>query len=161
MVITLKRIIVISDTHRSIGNCLDILDNIINIDIVIHLGDHTSDAEEISSIFPDVQMIKIRGNNDFDFSTPTELTLNVDGVKIFCCHGHMYSKKSLFKIAHDEGCQIILCGHTHISEIYTDSEITLLNPGSISRPRDYHCSYGVIEIEDGKFGLDIVKGVKL
>ncbi|MBQ2897403.1 MAG: metallophosphoesterase [Clostridia bacterium] len=157
----MKRIVVFSDTHRNIDNSLKVLENLIGVDMVIHLGDHIKDAEELSYIYPDLEFIKIRGNNDFEFSTPLETVVEIDGVRIFCCHGHVYSKKSLFKIAEDENCSIILCGHTHISEIVTENKITLLNPGSISRPRDSHCSYGVIEIENGKFGLDIIKGVRI
>lgn len=158
-VIYLKRIVVFSDTHRDINNCIRILDNLIDVDMIIHLGDHISDAENISYLYPDIEMIKIRGNNDFNYTVPLETVVECDDVKIFCCHGHMYKQETLFKIAEDEGCSIILRGHTHRSEKITDSGITLLNPGSISRPRDTYCSYGVIEIDDGKFGLDIIKGV--
>lgn len=157
----MKRIVVFSDTHRDINNCIRVLDNLIDVDMVIHLGDHTSDAEDISYLYPDIEFIKIRGNNDFDFSAPCEAIINCDGIKIFCCHGHMYLQDTLFRLAQDEGCDIVLCGHTHVSKIVEEDNITLMNPGSISRPRDSHCSYGVIEIEDNKFGLDIIKGVNL
>lgn len=158
--IRLKRIVVFSDTHRSIDNCIRVLDNLIGVDMIIHLGDHVTDAESISYLYPDIELIKIRGNNDFDFSTPCETIVECGGIKLFCCHGHMYSQKSLFNIARDEGCSVILRGHTHISAIITQDGITLLNPGSISRPRDAHCSYGIIEIDDGKIGMDIIKGVR-
>lgn len=161
MVICLKRIVVVSDTHRNIDNCIRVLDSIINVDMVIHLGDHVSDAEDISYIYPDIELVKIRGNNDFNFSAPHETVLEVDGIRIFCCHGHLYKNESLFKIASEKNCQIILRGHTHISEIVTEGGITLLNPGSISRPRDSHCSYGIIEIENNTFGIDVIKGVKI
>ena len=73
----------------------------------------------------------------------------------------MYKQDSLFRLAEDENCSIVLCGHTHVSKIVKEGNITLMNPGSISRPRDSHCSYGIIEIEDNKFGLDIIKGANL
>ncbi len=161
MVIFLKRIVVFSDTHRDISNCIRTLDNLIDVDMVIHLGDHTSDADELSYIYPDIEFVKIRGNNDFDFYSPVEKVVECDGIKIFCCHGHMYKQETLFKLAADEGCSVVLCGHTHISKIIKENGVTLMNPGSISRPRDSHCSYGIIEIEDNKFGLDVIKGVKL
>ena len=147
-----------SDTHRDINNCIRILDNLINVDMIIHLGDHTTDAESLSYLYPDIEIVKVRGNNDFDFSTPVETVVTVDGVRIFCCHGHMYKQETLFKLAKDESCQIILRGHTHRSEKTCSDGITLINPGSISRPRDAHCSYGIIEIEDKEFGIDIIKG---
>lgn len=161
MVIFLKRIVVFSDTHRHTDNCIRVLDNLINVDMVIHLGDHTFDAENISYLYPEIEFVKIRGNNDLDFSVPCETVIDCDGVKIFCCHGHMYKQETLFKLANEEGCSIVLCGHTHISKIVKENNITLMNPGSISRPRDSHCSYGIIEIENNKFGLDVIKGVKL
>ena len=161
LVIILKRIVVFSDTHRDIDNCIRVLDNLINVDMVIHLGDHTFDAESISYLYPDIEFIKIRGNNDLDYSVPCETVVECEGIKIFCCHGHMYTQDSLFLLAEDEGCSIILCGHTHVSTIVEKDNITLMNPGSISRPRDAHCSYGIIEVENDKFGLDIIKGVKL
>ena len=161
MVILLKRIVVFSDTHKDINNCIRVLDNLIDVDMVIHLGDHTSDADNLSYIYPDIEFIKIRGNNDFDFSSPVENVVDCDGIKIFCCHGHMYLQDSLFLLAEKEGYSIVLCGHTHVSKIVEQNNIIIMNPGSISRPRDGHCSYGIIEIEDNKFGLDIIKGVNL
>ncbi len=113
MVILLKRIVVFSDTHRNINNCIRVLDNLIGVDIAIHLGDHVSDAEDLSYLYPDVEFIKVRGNNDFDFSTPIETVVECEGIKIFCCHGHMYKQETLFNIAKEEFCSIVLCGHTY------------------------------------------------
>lgn len=159
--IFLKRIVVFSDTHKNIDNCIKVIDNLIGIDAIIHLGDHVSDAESIGYIYPNIEIIKIRGNNDLNFSVPCETIVEFDGISIFCCHGHLHSQKSLFNIAENNKCSIVLCGHTHISKTVVQNGITLLNPGSISRPRDNCCSYGIIEIEDKKFKLDIIKGVYL
>jgi len=161
MVINLKRIVVFSDTHRDIKNCISVLDNLIGVDMVIHLGDHTFDAENIKNQYPDIEFRIIRGNNDWDYKYPREEVIECENVKIFCCHGDIYKQDSLFRLAEDEECRIILRGHTHISQVITENGITLMNPGSISCPRDAHCSYGIIEIDKDKFGLDVIKGVKL
>ena len=39
-------------------------------DAVLHLGDHTDDADDIRRAFPALTIYHVRGNNDFDMDVP-------------------------------------------------------------------------------------------
>ena len=76
------------------------------------------------------------------------------GHRIFLTHGHMYgvrfTTKMLCDAAGESGCDIAVYGHTHVAEIST-GHITVLNPGSVARPRDaMQGSFLVMELEQGK-----------
>ena len=51
----MKRILVLSDTHRKVSLALRVIPAI-KPDAIIHLGDMVSDAEEIEAYFPDIPL---------------------------------------------------------------------------------------------------------
>lgn len=151
------RILVFSDTHKSISTCVKTVDNIIGTDMIIHAGDHSSDAEELQKIFPEIPIKYVRGNCDFSLS-PTELVVEAEGKKIFITHGHLYNAKtegdycSLKKKGEEIGCDLVVFGHTHIPYNEAFGNITLLNPGSAKYTR----TFGVIEIENGILKTSVI-----
>lgn len=48
-------------------------------DAVIHLGDHTDDADDIRRAFPALTIYNVRGNNDFDPDVPLSAVVTVGG----------------------------------------------------------------------------------
>ena len=54
--------------------------------------------------------------------------------------------------ANSVAADIALYGHTHIPEIHKKNGLWVMNPGSLSYPRqrDRRCSYGVIELDEAK-----------
>ncbi len=152
----MKRILIFSDTHGNIGRCIETIDMIRDIDMVIHLGDTVRDAEKLKQMYPDITFRYVSGNNDFYSSAPSKIIVEFEGIKLFCCHGHSISDISLYGYAKENECQYVLTGHTHIGKIVKEDSITFLNPGSISRPRDGKFSYGIIEFENGKTGEAIM-----
>ena len=113
MVIFLTRIVVFSDTHRNIKDAINVLDNLIDVDIVIHLGDCVADAVELKKIYKDICFYYVPGNNDFFSDSDSEITVEIEDKKFFLVHGHMHSKDRLFNIAKEKGCCMALFGHTH------------------------------------------------
>ena len=78
--------------------------------------------------------------------------VEIEGVKIFACHGHLYSVKSgydklLYK-AEELGCDIALFGHTHVATVLEYGSTTLINPGNLSRYSQN--SYCYLVIHNGK-----------
>ena len=59
--------------------------------------------------------------------------------KIFAAHGHMQHVRDgteyLERTAKSYGCDIAMYGHTHVPDLREKEDITVLNPGSISRPQ--------------------------
>lgn len=140
------RIIVTSDTHRSVGNLFEIVEKHMgSTDLFISLGDEESDWETVLMLYPDLKLKQVAGNNDWYSKNPTSDTLTADGKKIFFTHGHPFYVKrgyeQLIQKAKDENAAICLFGHTHIPyENYIDN-IHFLNPGSVRESR-----YGIIDI---------------
>ncbi len=154
----MKRVIVISDTHQCIETCISMIKNINDMDLIIHAGDHWSDARELENHFPDIPIKYVRGNCDFSLA-PVEELVEFEGKKIFVTHGHMYNVKSepdrydtIRKRGEELGADVVVFGHTHIPCNLNLGNITLLNPGSVKYTRNF----GVIEIENGKIGTAIL-----
>ena len=145
----MKRIVIFSDTHGNIHPCLRALPGLGEVSLVIHLGDTVTDCEELRGFYPEIPFLSVKGNNDWFSPAPLTAETEADGVKLLCCHGHSMSSKELIAEAKKRGCSFALAGHTHRALLTETDGVTLLNPGSISRPRDGRASYGVIEIENG------------
>jgi len=144
------RILVFSDSHGSVSACTTVIENIINVDMILHAGDCVSDAAWIQKCYPNIPVKYVRGNCDTNPCTaPSELIIEAEGKKILLAHGHQYSVKSqpecqdLIEAA--KGCDCAVFGHTHQPVCFKKENLTVLNPGSAKSLN----SYGVIEIEDG------------
>ena len=144
------RILVFSDSHKDTSSCVHTVERIIGVDMILHAGDHASDAKELEYIYPDIPIKYVSGNCDFD-KAPQELIIEADGKKIFLTHGHCYAVKyeenytTLREHAKKLGCDCVVFGHTHRGINDATQKPILLNPGSIKHSQ----TFGVIEIEDG------------
>ena len=96
----------------------------------------------------------VRGNCDFYLSLPEEQDVRIGGHHIFMTHGHLYgvgfSVDRLVAAAKRRGADIALFGHTHVPAFRQADGVTLLNPGSISLPRQAErvCTYALLEIDN-------------
>ena len=132
----MKTVTVVSDSH---GNraALDKLNAVFSeSDYIIHLGDTSSDGAYIKTQFPDKTYL-LNGNCDLVRLGEKELTLQIESVKLFACHGDTYGVKSgLDRIAYkagQENCTVALFGHTHRATELLTGSVTLFNPGTLSR----------------------------
>lgn len=147
----MKTIAIVSDTHGN-RRALEELDAVFaESDYIIHLGDTSDDGAKVRAKYPDKTYL-INGNCDFIKFGENELTLEIEGVKIFATHGHLYSAKyTLEKLAaraKELGCKIALYGHTHRADEREEDGVTLINPGTLSRYSEK--SYGYLVISGGK-----------
>lgn len=147
------KILVVSDTHGYIDDVLKYLENK-SIDLIIHAGDSSEDAQNIKMI-SGIKTLWVKGNNDyFDRKSPDQRIIKVYDHKILLVHGHKenvyFTKKELINKALDNECSMVIFGHTHLYYEKEDTEfnIILLNPGSISLPRDMNKSMALLDIED-------------
>lgn len=145
------RILVISDSHGSLRNIEKAIEAQPDAKNIIFLGDGASEIEEASYIYDDRIFHIVRGNCDFLSSESSSKTVTINGTKIFFTHGqYMRDVGNLVKAAKQENAKIALCGHTHIAYTNYIDGVYVMNPGSITMPRDLsRGSYGVIDIVDG------------
>ena len=62
--------------------------------------------------------------------------------------------------AQEKEADVVMYGHTHVPFVEQSSLMTVLNPGSISRPRqsDHIPTYAVIDFaENGEINIEICK----
>ena len=146
------KLLVLSDTHRSLGFACEAIEKE-RPDAVAHLGDHLSDAEDLSFAYPEPDFYYVPGNCDYEPVVRPSMTIELAGVRIFLTHGHLFGVKSgtkaLLSMAKDCGAQLALYGHTHIASLEEAGGVTLLNPGTAGRLG--RSSYAVVEIENGGF----------
>ena len=161
------KIIVISDTHGRSDRIREVLRRHRSYDALLFLGDGLRDFAELES---EPCCFRFVGGNcdgvSFSSDVPTELTLNLDGVRIFMTHGHGYSVKSGRGALAARGmaldADVVLYGHTHVREerylpegttlcgVTSQKGMYLFNPGSLGAPVDSCPSFGVIEIRNGQ-----------
>ena len=152
------KILVVSDTHRTIEKMhMAVMEE--KPDLVLHLGDHDSDAMELSNLLPNQQIAWVKGNCDSFSDSALTFEQSFQGVKIFAAHGHKYNvKSSLLRFTYaamEAGAHVALFGHTHCPYCVEHNGLWLMNPGACGT---YRASYGLIEIENGSVKCRLVEG---
>lgn len=151
------RILIMSDSHGRNENVelaiAQVREEIGEFQMLIHLGD-VGDAREIESL-AGVPCYIVRGNTDYDAKLLNANVIEAGGHRIFATHGHLYQvdmRLDLLRFAALENdCDIAMYGHTHVPYLEeAPDDVTILNPGSISKPRqaDHRYTYMVMEIDD-------------
>ena len=128
------------------------------LDMLIHLGDAEGSEHFIPDwVNPECRMEMVLGNNDFFSRLDREREIDIAGHKAFITHGHYYGvsmgPEGLVDEAKSRGCDIAMYGHTHRPFLDVIDGVTVLNPGSLSYPRQEgrRPSYMIIHVDaDGK-----------
>lgn len=146
------KILVVSDTHGNDRKFFQLYKAVKPVDMVIHCGD-IQGSEDVFSQYVDCAFAAVAGNNDFFSQLPKEREFKYGGKKFFVTHGHYYSVSSGYHCIVDEaksrGCDFALFGHTHMPFYQVIDGIHVVNPGSISYPRQYghKSSYAMIDVD--------------
>lgn len=151
----MENILILSDIHGKTKYALDVLKSHPNCKTVIFLGDGARHIESLENAAPEKTFFSVMGNCDtfLDGIPEKESVLDIEGHRIFICHGHTrmvkYGKGALLHAAKENDCDIALFGHTHIAceEYDSESGIYLFNPGSIGAPRDGRFTYGILTLD--------------
>lgn len=147
------KVLIVSDTHRRHGNLETVLENVGKMDLLIHLGDAEGEEDYIEEIAGCPVEI-IAGNNDFFSNLDKEKVILLGKYKVLLTHGHYYNVtvgvERLKEEARERGIDIAMFGHTHRPYLEIGDELVILNPGSISFPRQEgrKPSYILMEIDD-------------
>lgn len=154
------KVLVFSDSHGRMVEMLAAVEAE-SPDLILHLGDHLQDGEELHELCPDVPVIGVLGNNDWGVGKEEEV-LTVSGVRIFMAHGHQYRVRAttsrMLLETKLKNCQIGLFGHTHIPYEHQYGKILIANPGSIGMPYRGEPSYLRLIIEDKQYSYEFIEG---
>ena len=142
------RLLVVSDSHRHYQTLRKILMLHREADRIVFLGDGIDDFDKLDLPFS-VSPILICGNNDWGSFAPKYEVFTLDGIKIYCTHGHLehvkYGEDLLFTTALKYEASLVLFGHTHNPYYEYSGGIHLFNPGAVMDG-----NYGLIDIVNGQ-----------
>lgn len=132
------RILIVSDTHGNERNLERAILQTYPVDYIFHLGDMEGSESYIEDICP-CPVYMVSGNNDFFSPAPAEQVIDLEGYRIFMTHGHRYGVAyNLEKVklaAEARKCDLVFCGHTHRPLVDDEESIIVVNPGSLTYPR--------------------------
>lgn len=146
------KILIVSDTHRHHENLELVLSKVKPLDCMIHLGDAEGYEDYIRSIC-ECPLYIVQGNCDWFSDLDREMIIALGKYNVFLTHGHHYyvtvDKNFIVEEGRARGCDVVMFGHTHIPVLEYHDDITLLNPGSLSFPRQdgRKPSFALMEID--------------
>ncbi len=147
------KILAISDTHGQIYLAEDMIEKYQNegVTAVIHCGDHIDDARRLEKKFPDLTFYAVPGNCDLSGGAERDLVVEIEDSVVLITHGDRhgvnYDYEELYIDAEAYGASLVVFGHTHRVCREQKEGVQLLNPGSITQPRDtMYPSFAIIEV---------------
>ena len=150
------KVLVISDTHGRTSHVCQLIERLKmhGLTHIIHCGDCIEDAKYIEHLYTELVMYKVAGNCD-GYGAGGTILEYIDDVPIMITHGHRQHVKESYEemwidaIAHE--AKLAVFGHTHIAYLERKDDIILLNPGSMTLPKDENLpSFAIIEIKKGE-----------
>lgn len=147
------KILIVSDTHRRDQNLEEVLRRVSPVDRLIHLGDAEGSEDYIRQIAKCPVNI-VRGNNDFYCDLEREEELDIGKYKVLITHGHYYyvslNTQEILRQAKSRSIDVAMFGHTHRPLLKKQDGVTLINPGSLSYPRQEgrKPSYIIMELDE-------------
>lgn len=148
------RILIVSDTHGSLRNFDTVIEREKEIDMLLHLGDVEGDDDYMEAVM-NCPVHIVGGNNDYFSRLPGEIELRIGKYKVFMTHGHGYyvsmDTRRLKQAARARGADIAMYGHTHRPDIDLVDGVKVINPGSLSYPRQSgrQATYIIMEVNAG------------
>lgn len=146
--------LIFSDSHGKIDGILEAMKRHPDFEAIFHMGDIGKDIERMRALTPYPVYI-VRGNCDYSMTKLKDsLIVEFGGKRIAMCHGHRYiayggAVDSLRYFGLQNKADIVMFGHTHVPLLDKQKDIILLNPGSISQPRQANKipTYTIMEID--------------
>ncbi|MBQ9064263.1 MAG: metallophosphoesterase [Blautia sp.] len=150
------RILVVSDTHGRSRLLQKLIKEESPFDMLIHCGDVEHDLYKDLGTANPFQIYVVKGNMD-GLSYSRELLIEIAGHRIYVTHGDSlnvrYTNEGLYAKAREKKADVVLFGHTHVQEIEEHNGIFLMNPGSLTYPRNPQRipTYGILKLREGEY----------
>lgn len=148
------KILIMSDSHGHDANVAKAIQKEGPLDALLHLGDSQGSEQKIREL-AGCPVHMVAGNCDYFTDLPSVLIVEFGKYRILLTHGHYHyvsvGTQDLLDAAKKQRCNIAVFGHIHRPVLDgTDGQVLVLNPGSISMPRqeDRKPTYLVMEIDE-------------
>ena len=112
-------------------------------DLFIHLGDGSKDFAQFKELMAGkgFQFVGISGNCDYDDIVRRYKIFYAKKRKFLITHGHNFfvdrTLEEIKALMVKQDIDIAFVGHTHIPMVLHFGDRMIINPGSVSRPRQY------------------------
>jgi len=145
---------VISDTHGHVPPGLQRAFE--KVDLIIHAGD-IGDEKVLDKLSKIAAVVAVRGNMDFGKWTrqlPETEIVEIGQIVLYVLH----IEHRLDVDPNKAGFKAIISGHTHRPDVYEQSGVTFLNPGSASYPKFGNpASAALIQIRGDGLGVKLIR----
>lgn len=144
--------LIVSDSHGRTTNLEKVIEKTGAIDVFIHLGDFEGQEEYIKGLV-DCETYFVSGNNDFLSNEVRDREVTLGKYRVLLTHGHRYhvhyGTEELLDAAICNAYDIVMYGHTHTPKVMYEQGIYIVNPGSITLPRQdgHRPSYMIMETD--------------
>lgn len=132
------KILIVSDTHGYEDNMWKAIRREEPVDMFIHCGDIEHKPSELMDYF-DCPVHVVKGNNDYMLKLPEVERFNIAGYNVILTHGHRFNiyrdQDVMFYYGEENNADIVMFGHIHMPIVAMSKGVTIVNPGSISLPR--------------------------
>ncbi len=132
-----ERVLIVSDSHGRMDYLEKVMERV-KPGLLLHLGDVEGD-EDLIEAEAGCEVVFVRGNCDYSSDMPSSEVVEIGRHKAFMAHGHTYGVGfdlgELVYAAREAGCDMAFYGHTHVPRHEEVDGVTVINPGSISLPR--------------------------
>lgn len=147
------KILIVSDTHGRHDGIETVVEREKPFQMLIHLGDAEGYEDYIEAL-AECPIEAVAGNSDYFSQLPQEKELLVDDLRILITHGHYYCVSAGYERIREEGISrqmdIVMFGHTHRPVVLDEDGIVVLNPGSLSFPRQCNGQRSYIVMEKNR-----------
>ena len=149
------KILVVSDTHGYNDKMYEVIEKESPFDVMLHLGDIEGEQERLRDRV-DCTLHIIAGNNDYDLDLERIKVIDLCGHRAVLTHGHRYQLYAgydpLYYLAAENQAELVFFGHTHVPVVHEEGAVTLVNPGSLTYPRQHgrQSTYIVGDVQTGK-----------
>jgi len=138
------KIVIVSDSHGDTEILNQIKLREYDADYFIHCGDFC---------IPEYLMdgwAHVSGNCDWGLEGQRELNISTPIGKIHVEHGdNIRMMMNIEKYLQETNCKLFVFGHTHVRQFTKYKDSYLINPGSLTRPRDSEFgSFLILEIDE-------------
>ena len=130
--------LIVSDTHGNDGNFFEVTEKEKDVVLIIHAGDACG-LEDYIEETTGIPCYIVAGNNDYYSNLPHESIIMLGKHRVLLTHGHThgisYGNMDICRYAEGLGCDTVICGHTHRPDIDDLRDVLVVNPGSLTYPR--------------------------
>ena len=137
----MKRVGLVSDSHGHLDDLKRCVEEMGDVDLIVHTGDYVTDADEIRT-WTNIPVMAVKGNMDaYVEDRPDFIKTVIDGLPVYITHGHRENVK--FDVD-----RLVYKAQSNRKDMREIDGVLVVNPGSCALPGDGSKSYAILTFDD-------------